>query len=477
MLYIDINRNSDRSLSDQIYQYIKESIFRGSLQSREKLPSSRELAKFLNISRNVVIESYEQLMAEGYIYSKNGSGTFVCEGLAFCRDESVKRSTQTQARVTLPEIQISFRTGIPDLTQIPVKKWAHIYQQTALDIDPSQLDYQDALGDGSLRTQLSCYLERARGVHTSAENIMITNGAAQSFQLLCQFMNAHEYALVENPLSYGLLHTLESNHVRMKAISPDAFGMQTDRLPDAPPKLVFTTPSHQFPTGVVLPAGRRIELIRYAAENDIYIVEDDYDSEFRFNGSPIQSMQYLDPEHVIYVGTFSKTLMPALRIGYMVLPSSLQAQLREEKYVCDINSPVLEQRTLAEFLKAGYFEQHVRRMRKLYLKKRNCLITCLDQYFGDRVTISGAEAGLHFVATFRGAKFDREQMAAIRNEGLEIAPMRKYCLSEESERKYENTLIFGYGNTPIESMEAGVKCLAGQIKLNQDRIDFCTAAK
>ena len=466
MLYISINRDSGRPLAYQIYQYIKESIFQGTLQAQEKLPSSRELARFLNVSRNVVIESYEQLMAEGYIYSRNGSGTFVCEGLAFRIDKHSEQSAQPQRSVTLPEIQISFRTGIPDLTQIPIKKWAHIYQQIALDIDPSQLDYQDALGDYSLRTQLSCYLEHVRGVHTLPENIMITNGAAQSFHLLCQMIDTHEYALVENPLSYGLLHTLESNHVRVKAISLDEDGIQTDKLPEAPPKLVFTTPSHQFPTGVILPAGRRIELIRYAAQNDVYIVEDDYDSEFRFNGSPIQSMQYLDPEHVIYVGTFSKTLMPALRIGYMVLPSVLRAQLREEKYVSDINSPVLEQKTLAEFIKEGYFEQHIRKMRKLYLKKRNHLITCLNQYFGDRVTISGSEAGLHFAAAFRGAKFDREQMAAIRNEGLEITPMSKYCLSEASERKYENTLIFGYGNTPIESMEAGVKCLAKQIKLN-----------
>lgn len=465
MLYINIRRDSDRPLSYQIYQYIKESIFQGSLQSREKLPSSRELAKFLNVSRNVVIESYEQLMAEGYIYSRNGSGTFVCDGLEFRIDEHGERSPQPQEGKPSPKIQISFRTGIPDLTQIPIKKWAHTYQQTVLDIEPSQLDYQDALGDYSLRTQLSCYLGRARGVHTSPENIMITHGAAQSFHLLCHLIDTHEYALVENPLSYGLLHTLESNHVRTKAISLDECGIQTNKLPDVPPKLVFTTPSHQFPTGVVLPAGRRIELIRYAMKNDVYIVEDDYDSEFRFDGSPIQSMQYLDPEHVIYVGTFSKTLMPALRIGYMVLPSALRAQLREEKYVSDINSPILEQKTLARFLNEGYFEQHIRKMRKLYLKKRNHLIACLIQHFGDRVNISGAEAGLHFAAAFQGVRFGRKLMTAIRNEGLEITPMSKYCLSEENGRTCENTLIFGYGNTPLENMASGVECLARQIKL------------
>jgi GntR family transcriptional regulator/MocR family aminotransferase len=468
MLYIDIKRNAGGPLSQQIYHYIKNAVLQGTLQAHEKLPSSRELAISLNVSRNVVIESYEQLMAEGFIYAQRGSGTFVCDGLELRTDTYSNLSAVQRRGKDAPPILCSFRTGIPDLAQVPIKKWAHIYQQVALDIDSAQLDYQDALGDASLRMQLSAYLGRARGVPASPENIIITSGAAQSFRLLCQLIGPDEYALVENPLSYGLFHTLESSQIQIKAIPLDEHGMQTNMLPATPPKLIFTTPSHQFPTGVVLPAKRRIELIQYAKQNHAYIVEDDYDSEFRFDGSPIQSMQYLDPEHVIYVGTFSKTLMPALRIGYMVLPLPLREQLREAKYVSDINSPVLEQKALARFISEGCFEQHIRKMRKLYLKKRNYLIACLKQCFGNSISIFGEAAGLHFTAAFQGVRFDKELMAAIRKEGIEIAPMSKYCCTKEEKTKYENVLVFGYGNTPMESMASGVECLEKQIREHKE---------
>lgn len=464
MIYINIVRNSDRPLSYQIYLQIKEAILNGTLHPHEKLVSSRELAKSLNVSRNVVIEGYEQLTAEGFTYTQNGSGTFICDDLILYPEESSHLSEKETEPDTAPTYQFSFRTGIPDLTQIPIKKWAHTYQQTALDIRYSELDYQDALGDYSLRMELSAYLGRARGIHTTPENIIITSGAAQSFHLLCQIISKKEYALIENPLSYGLFHTLESNHVHTENISIDEHGMQTKKLPNIPPKLIFTTPSHQFPTGVVLPIGRRLDLIRYAKLNHAYIVEDDYDSEFRFNGNPIQSMQCLDPEHVIYVGTFSKTLMPALRIGYMVLPSSLKNQIRELKYISDINSPILEQKTLARFIEERTFERHIQKMRKLYLKKRNCLIDCLKQQFSDTVQIFGEAAGLHFSASFQGIIFDHSLMTSIKKAGLEITPMSKYDCSKSDHTWCKNMLVFGYGNTPIENIAAGVECLAIEIQ-------------
>jgi GntR family transcriptional regulator/MocR family aminotransferase len=293
---------------------------------------------------------------------------------------------------------------------------------------------------------------------------MITNGAAQSFHLLCRLVPQNAYALVENPLSYGILYTLKSNHVQVTPIGLDEHGMQTLKLPERAPKLIFTTPSHQFPTGVILPAGRRIEMLRYARQHNAYIVEDDYDSEFRFDGNPIQSMQYLDPERVIYIGTFSKTLMPALRIGYMVMPAALCKQMREEKYVADLHSPILEQRTLAYFIETGMFERHIRKMQKLYLKKRNHLVHCLKHSFGDRMTVSGAETGLHFAVAFNGVCFNESLMKRIEGQGVEIAAARKHYISDGKITPYDNVLIFGYGNTKIEDMETGVKLLSLAIK-------------
>ncbi|EHI99484.1 transcriptional regulator, GntR family with aminotransferase domain containing protein [Clostridium sp. DL-VIII] len=462
MNFISIDRESRISLSKQLYMYYKESILNGNLKSNDKLPSTRELSRDLNIARNVVLDCYEQLIAEGYAYTKNGSGTYICEGVKF---QPIKIKTESQFNKSDDDIRkISFRTGIPDLDNIPINKWAQMYKESILNLEVTKMDYQNSFGSYELRSQLSTYLERVRGVNTLPDNILITNGAAQAFSLLCKLVDKHEYALVENPLSYGILHTLESNHVSIKPIRVDEQGMVTSELPKQPPKLIFTTPSHQFPTGVVLPINRRIEMIKYAKKHWTYIVEDDYDSEFRFDGDPIQSMQYLDPEQVIYVGTFSKTLMPALRIGYMVLPDKLLSKIEAIKYVADLHSPNFEQITLAKFIETGLFDRHINKMRRLYLKKRNYLIKCLKKELGERVMITGAQAGMHFAAAFKDVTFDKDLMRKIEEKNIEITAMNKHYILDNSDFTIYNTLIFGYGNTKVEQMEKGIKMLADIIK-------------
>lgn len=466
MIHINLDRDHKTSLSRQIYRSIKESILSGKIAAGTKLPSSRELSGELHVARNIVIECYEQLIAEGYAYSKNGSGTYISEGVVSHYSE---QKTNVLAEAELPSKSaacVSFRTGVPDLGLIPIKKWAQIYHKIALDIDPNQLDYQNTIGDHSLRTSLAKYLNRARGTNTRPENILITNGAAQSFHLLCQLVSQNECALVENPLSYGLRHTLERNGVPMLPLYLAEVGTVPSEFPPKHPKLIFTTPSHQFPMGFILSASKRIDLVNFAKQNDAYIVEDDYDSEFRFDGKPIESMQFLSPDRVIYVGTFSKTLMPALRIGYMVLPNELRERMREAKYVSDIHSPVLEQLTLAQFIESGAFELHIRKMQKIYHRKRNYLIACLERSFGRRVSISGAAAGLHFVAAFHGVQFDSDLIYKIQQAGIEISPVDKYLLPSAMNSQYENALIFGYGNTPINKMEKGIELLADIINFS-----------
>ena len=460
MIHINLNREDKLSLSRQIYRSVKESILRGKIAGGTKLPSSRELSGELHVARNVVIEGYEQLIAEGYAYSKKGSGTYISEGVVMSDSERKVCIPSKPAAPSKPAVSVSFRTGIPDLALIPIKKWAQFYHKIALDIELYQMDYQNTFGDDSLRAILAQYLNCARGTNIRPENILVTNGAAQSFNLLCQLISQNEYALVENPLSYGLLHTLENNGVTMRPIRLDKDGMVTAELPADPPKLIFTTPSHQFPMGSILTASRRIELIHYAKRNHVYIVEDDYDSEFRFDGNPIESMQYLAPDRVIYVGTFSKTLMPALRIGYMVLPDELCERMREAKFVSDIHSPALEQLTLAQFIESGAFELHIHKMRKIYHRKRNQLISCLKRIFGDQVSVIGAAVGLNFVCSFLEVKFDLNLLQQIQQAGIEINSIDKYLLPSTINAEYDNVLIFGYGNTPIEKMETGIELLA-----------------
>lgn len=459
MIHIDIDRESSDSLTRQIYHSLKEYILSGTLQQGEKLPSSRELAKYLNVARNIVIESYEQLIAEGYTRAKSGSGTYVCEEVRLEKPKTARIAKRAENHNQEVADIISFRTGIPDLNSIPIKNWVQTYRKVAVSVKPAQLDYQSSFGEYELRNQLSLYLNRVRGVATTTENILITNGAAQSFSLLCRLVPDDGYALVENPLSYGILHTLESNRVKIQPIGMDEYGMLTSKLPRVPPHFIFTTPSHQFPTGVILPARRRIEMVRYARNHGTYIVEDDYDSEFRFDGGPIQSMQHLDPERVIYVGTFSKTLMPALRMGYMILPDSLCAQMEEAKFVADLHSPVLEQLAMAKFIETGQFDRHIRKMRKLYFDRRNFLIKCLKDSFGETVSVSGAEAGMHLVATFQGVRFEKSLLQKIEDQGLQISAVSKHCLTSVSSGAYEQSLILGYGNTNNQSIKAGIKRL------------------
>ena len=459
MIYIDVDRHRGDSLTRQIYRSLKEGILSGKLQQDEKLPSSRELAKELKVARNVVIESYDQLIAEGYAYSRSGSGTYVCEAVRLEGSTEIPAAKKRDDHEKQLRDMISFRTGIPDLNSIPIKKWAQAYREIITTVRPTQLDYQDPLGEYELRYQLSLYLNRVRGVCTIPENILITNGAAQAFSLLCRLVSDDEYALVENPLSYGILHTLESHNVAIQPIGMDESGMLTSELPSEPPRLIFTTPSHQFPTGVTLPARRRIELVQYARKHGVYIVEDDYDSEFRFDGSPIQSMQQLDPGRVIYIGTFSKTFMPALRMGYMVLPDSLCMNMEEAKFVADLHSPVLDQLTVARWIESGQFDLHIRKMRKLYCARRNFLIRCLKESFRDTVSISGAEAGMHLIARFKNIRFDEKRMREIQDRGIQISAVSKHWLPAGSNSQYENSLIFGYGNTDQRSIEAGVNRL------------------
>lgn len=464
MLFISLDRNSSLSLTRQLYLFFRDAILSGTLKQGEKLPSSRELGKQLNIARNVVIESYEQLTAEGYVHSKRGSGTYVNEGTFFEKRAVSTILPKAEKKEDRKEADtICFRTGIPDLSCIPVKQWGKLYKEITLTVKPSHMDYQNSNGEYSLRCQLTDYLRRTRGVMTHPDNIFITNGAAQAFSLLSQTISHKEYALVENPLSYGLLHTLKSNKVTLQTISVDAWGMNTSMLPQEPPKFIFTTPSHQFPTGVVLPISRRIEMINYARNHDAYIVEDDYDSEFRFDGSPIPSMQSLDPSRVIYIGTFSKSLMPALRMGYMVLPDVLRTQIEMAKYVADIHSPILEQLTMAKFIEEGYLNLHIKKMKGIYLKRRNHLTNCLKQEFKDKVTLTGASTGMHLVASFKGITFDKMIMEKIKENHIQISSVNMHYLTKEQNQTpkcpYDSFLIFGYGNTNLITMEKGIKLL------------------
>ena len=460
-IYLTLDKSSGTPLTKQVYLCLKEKILSGDIKSGEKLPSTRLLAESLSVSRNVALNAYAQLLAEGYLYSKDRSGIFVVEGINIARESGTKmyiRKETVGLQFEKNKNIIDFRTGVPNLGFFPKNQWGRIYRQVCMDVESQNLDYYEPCGSYELRYRLAEYLKRIRGVSCSPENIIITSGAAQSFSLLAQyFSKINRDVIAEDPMSSGITKILGFFDMNIHPVPVDSNGINTGMLPrNISPGLIFTTPSHQFPTGAVLPMSRRARLIDYAKRTGALIVEDDYESEFRFTGYPIQSMQSLAPSSIAYVGTFSKTLCPALRIGYMILPDRLLDEIKSIKYIDDLHSPVLEQLTLARFIEEGLLDRHVLKSRKHYAEKCEHLIKALKETFGDRVRISGHSTGIHLTAEFDGFSFTGEFLENLRQKGVNITSAKDHAIVKG---KYESCLLFGFGNLDKSEITQGVMIL------------------
>ncbi len=459
-MYVPINKNSNTPMAKQIYFYIKSNILDNSLCGNYRLPSSRALAKELSVSRNVVLNAYDQLFAEGYLYSKERSGVFVTDGLSISTNKNhtqINYKHHIGLQFEKNKEFIDFRTGVPNLALFPKAKWGKLYRDVCLDTKSSNLDYYQPCGSYELRTKLCKYLSRVRGVCASPENIIITSGAAQSFSLLIQyFSKINKNIIAEDPMSLGITKILNYFCMKIHPVPVDEHGLMTNSLPDNRSSLIFTTPSHQFPTGAVLPINRRVELINYAKKTGAYIVEDDYDSEFRYEGYPIQSMQSLAPDNIIYVGTFSKTLCPALRIGYMILPENLASEIKSIKYIDDLHSPILEQLTLSRFIEGGMLDRHLAVSRKHYSKKCEYLVHCLKSAFGDTIEIYGHTAGIHLMVRFKNKAFSKDIVDKIRKNGVNITLASDHSISSN---EYNDCLLFGFGNLSDSEINNGIESI------------------
>lgn len=457
-LWIPLERSSNTPLIRQVYAQIRAYILGGTLQAGERLPSTRELAASLHVSRNVVLEAYDQLLAEGYIESRAGSGTYVAEGTYLDREPREPALVPTgPVRTPQPgDACIDFRSGLPALDLFPRKQWSQLAQRVYVEASPSVFGYDNPEGRPELRDVLSRYLLRTRGVRCQPEQILILSGAAQAFSLLTKlFASAGEEIMLEDPVTYEIQEILSSSGARLFPIPVDERGMRTEMLPlDKRPRFIFVTPSHQFPLGGILPVQRRIQLLQFARTAGCYVVEDDYDSEFRYEGSPVSSLQSLEPARVIYIGTMSKILSPALRLGYMVLPEELVERSRTVKRLLDVHSPSLEQLVLAHFVDSGHLERHIARMKRTYSRRRNALIQALKRHFAPRVAMLGDATGLHLVARFRHIEFTRELVMAIEREGARVYPVEQHAVRKG---EHVNEIILGYGHLTPEQIEQGVR--------------------
>ena len=294
----------------------------------------------------------------------------------------------------------------------------------------------------------------------SLDQLLITTGAAQAFSLLTNLLLTPESrVIVEDPVTNEVQTIYTRSGATLIPVPVDIHGIQTELLPtDQQAAFVVVTPSHQYPLGSILPIQRRIALINFARATDCYLVEDDYDSEFRYSGPPVSSLQGLDPERVIYIGTFSKILSPALRIGYMILPSSLITSSRQTKRLSDLHSPTLDQLVLARFIEEGHLERHIMKMKRLYHKRRDTLINSLNHTFGQRVQIEGGSTGLHLVAAFPGIDFTNATiMQALEQAGVQVYPVEIHAVRAGHHR---HQIVLGYGNLTEEEIITGVKRIA-----------------
>ncbi len=455
-MWLSIDKMSEASLTKQVYQQIRAQILHGEMKSGEKLPATRELASQINVSRNVIIEAYDLLIAEGFLESAPGSGTYVAEG-AFLEEG------EAESPVTIQEFQnsrsqteqIDFRSGIPDLRLLPRKKWSQLEQAVCLDSPADIFGYDSPEGRMELRSALCRYLKKSRGVYAGPEQIIITCGAVQALSIITRALLASGSSyLIEDPIHREIRNLFEVHTEHIFPVPVDESGIRTSLLPqNLNPALIMLTPSHQYPLGVVLPIQRRIELVQYARAKECYIVEDDYDSEFRYQGAPIHSLQGLDPNRVIYIGSFSKILFPALRLGYMILPPALITRCRELKHLQDNHAPILAQLTLARFIEEGHLERHIAKMKKAYRAKRDLLISHLKKAFPDGLKISGESTGLHLIAEFERISFDEKVVANIKKTGFMVHPVSEHALEKKS---HTHKLILGYSHLSHPEVVTGV---------------------
>ncbi len=459
-MWITIEKKSDCPLMRQLYEQIKHLILVGQLAPAEKLPSTRQLAVDLGISRSTVLDAYNQLIAEGYLIGNHGSGTVVASGIDIVSippEIAVKKrpATVTAVKGSATNV-IDFQSGIIDSSRFPLSEWKKAYQRSLDQIPETAFGYHPSAGVLSLRQTIADYLQRTRGLACNPDRIMIVSGSTQGLSLVSAlFCDQQQATLIEDPTHPGLRRIIERVKLNLIGIPVDDQGLVTNSLVPHPSlAFIYTTPSHQYPLGGILPIQRRQKLIQYAIANDAYLLEDDYDSEFRFEGQPVSSLYELNPDRVIYLGTFSKILTPAIRLGYLILPEQLVAPYLALKKYSDVHTEALTQYALAEFIENGGLEKHIWKMKKIYAKKRQHLIAELSRCYPDKFEIKGHAAGLHMVVHFNGVVFDTPLINRINFRQIRVYPINNYVFGNTA--PYGSDILLGYAHLTFDEITTGI---------------------
>ncbi len=483
--FITLDEKSDAPFYRQIYETIRRSILSGGLASGRQLPASRLLAKQLGVSRMTVVNAYEQLLAEGYLEGRMGAGTFVSAHLPeeFLQASGFKRLERQEKplprKVILSEYGskvaqngkiilrhlgasalVPFQHGVAAIDEFPFDVWAKIAQKWQKRPPTSLLSYGDAVGFQPLRDAIAAHIAVARGVRCTPEQIIITNGTQQALDLIGRiFLSESEEVCLEDPGYIGARDVFTATGARIVPVPIDdeGFDLQKARKRSQKARLIYVTPSHQFPLGVTMSLARRLSLLEWARERDAFVIEDDYNSEYRYGGRPLASLQGLDRDgRVIYVGTFSKTIFPALRLGYLVVPADLIEVFAAARALNDLHSPVFEQAVLAEFIAERHFARHIRRMRGMYEERQQILVEETRKYMGSMLDVTPAKAGMHLIGWLPSGISDREVSRRAAEEGLTLAPVSTYCINQN----LRGGLLLGYTAYNEKHIKQGMKTLA-----------------
>jgi GntR family transcriptional regulator/MocR family aminotransferase len=454
-------------LSGEIYRQLRRAILDGRLRPGDPLPPTRELARRLSVSRTTVTVAYDRLWGEGFVTARVGAGTFVSEHAATARQTARRDRADGPLRprpvwTSIPlstafarPAQFDFRTGLPDVSLFPFKTWRRLLMHQLRQAAMSSGSYAHPAGHRGLRAAIARHIGISRGVETSPEDIVITSGTQQALDLLARVLLAPgDRVAVEDPgyMPPRLLFT--SLGARVTGIPVDRHGLVVEHLP-GDTRLVYVTPSHQYPLGISMTLARRLALLEWAERHNAAVVEDDYDSEFRYGGRPIEPLQTLDTSgRVIYIGSFSKTLLPTLRLGFAVVPPSVRDAVHRAKYVADWHTSLPMQAALASFIEDGGFARHLRRLNATYRARHDLLIDVLMRDFADLLEVIPSAAGLHVAALARTAS--AEQVGGIVRRASEAGVAVQELALFAFERSAQPGLVLGYGAIPARCIEAGL---------------------
>ena len=467
---LHISLTGRKDLRGEIYRQLRRGILEGQLRPGDPLLPSRELARQLTVSRTTVTSAYERLAGEGFVTTRVGAGTVVCAHLTPARSVRKSKRAGDSLRprpvwdaIRLPAVlaqppRFDFRSGLPDAVLFPHDAWRRLMARQLRSEARGTIVYDTPAGNRRLREAIARHIGVSRGVEASAEDVIVTNGTQQALDIVARvLLSPGDHIAMEDPGYPPARWAFAALGVRVRGVTVDRHGLDVDALPKQA-RAVYVTPSHQYPLGVSMTLPRRLALLAWAERENTAVIEDDYDSEFRFGGRPVEPLRMLDTTgRVIYVGSFSKTLLPTLRLGFVVVPPSLREAVRKAKFVADWHTSTTIQAVLAQFIDDGGFARHIRKVREVYRTRHRMATEVLGRDFADHLKVIPSIAGLHIAAVARTASAD--QIGAIvrraADTGVVVQELSRFGVGSPG----PPGLLLGYGGIPTADIEDGLRRL------------------